>query len=167
VAESVLPVGEAWRVAQLGVVAGLRSQLPFALLALAARRGEFAADAGRPLALLRASAALPLLGFAAVGELVGDKLPTTPSRLAPGPLLGRVAFGAAAGAAVAREAGRAVGLPAALGGAGAALGSVVGYRLRAGAGRATGLPDPILAVVEDALAIGLGVVALRRRRPRP
>jgi uncharacterized membrane protein len=166
VAQSALPVGEAWRVAQLGVVAGLRSQLPFALLALATRRGEFAADRDAPLGLLRKPASLPVLGLLAGGELVGDKLPMVPSRVSPGPLIGRVAIGAAAGAAVAGEAGRAVGLPAALGGAGAALGSLAGYQFRTKLGRATGLPDAALAVAEDALALGLGVLALRRRRAR-
>ena len=161
-----LPVGEALRVAQLGMVAGLRSQLPFALLASAARRGEFAARAEPPIRLLRHPAALPLLGSAAVGELVGDKLPMTPSRLAPGPLIGRLALGGAAGAIVAREAGRSASLAAGLGAVGAALGAFAGYHLRAGAGRRTGIPDPIWAVVEDAFALALGVTALRRRRSR-
>ncbi len=163
---SGLPLGEALRVAQLGVVAGLRSQLPAALLALAARRREFATRDAPPLGLLRHPAALPLLGASAVGELIGDKLPITPSRLATGPLLGRLALGAGAGAVVAREAGRPVGLSAGLGAAGAALGALAGYHLRAAAGRATRLPDPVCGAIEDVLAIALGVVALRRRRSR-
>ena len=165
-AQAMLPIGEALRVAQLGAVGGMRSQLPFALLALAANRGEFASGAAPPLGLLRSPKALAGFGLAAAGELVGDKLPRTPSRLAPGPLAGRIAFGAAVGAAVAREADWSTGPAAGLGAAGAALGAFAGYHLRANAGRATGLPDPVWAVVEDVLAVTLGVTTLRRRRSR-
>ena len=163
-AQSSLPAGEALRAVQLGVVAGMRSQMPFALLALAAQRGEFAAGAGRPLSLLRAPAALAGLGFAALGEVVGDKLPRTPSRLAPGPLIARLVIGAAAGAAMAREAERSTGPAAGLGAAGAALGSYAGYHLRASAGRTSGMPDPVWGATEDVLAVALGVTALRCRR---
>ena len=165
-AQSPFSVDEAWRVAQLGIVAGLRSQLPFALLALAASRGEFAATGVAPLSVLRKPAVLPVLGLLAAGEFVGDKLPITPSRLAPGPLIGRLAIGAAAGAAVAAEAGRSVGIPAALGGAGAGLGSFAGYRFRSVMGRVTGLPDLVPALLEDVLAVVLGVAAVWRRRAR-
>ncbi len=161
---SGLPVGEALRVAQLGVVAGSRTQLPLALLALAARRGEFAARSGPPLSWLTKPAVEIGLGLSAAGELVGDKLPWAPSRLAPGPLMGRLAIGAAVGATVARESGRSTGLAAGAGAAGAALGAYTGYHLRAAAGRRTGLPDPLVALLEDALTVALGVVALRRRR---
>ena len=160
--QAALPPDLAARAAGLGVVAGMRSQLPFAALAVAATRGRFAVGAGRPLDLLRSRRALVGFGLSAAGELVGDKLPMTPSRLAPGPLAGRLALGAVAGAALAREAKRAVGLGAALGAGGAALGSFGGYHLRAAAGRATGLPDPVWAVVEDALAIGLAAASVRR-----
>lgn len=160
--QSTFPFGIAARAAGLGVVAGLRSQLPFALLAAAANRGRFAAATGRPIGLLRSRGALVGFGLSAAGELVGDKLPMTPSRLQPLPLAGRVLVGAAAGATLAREAGRATGFGAALGAAGGALGSFGGYHLRVAAGRATGLPDPVVAVAEDALAIGLGAASLRR-----
>lgn len=157
---SVFPLKVAAGAAGLGFVAGLRSQLPFALLAAAANQGRFAAGAAGPLALLRSRNTVIGLGLSAAGEMVGDKLPMTPSRLDPLPLAGRIGIGGAAGAAVAREAGRAVGLGAGLGAAAAALGAFGGYRLRAAAAEATGLPDPLVAVVEDALAIGIGLASL-------
>ncbi|MBA2598140.1 MAG: DUF4126 family protein, partial [Chloroflexia bacterium] len=94
------------RAAGLGVVAGLRSQLPLALLALAAGRGYFNVGAHAPLRLLGEPVARRVLGLAAIGEFVGDKLPMTPSRLSPGSFAGRLLFGGLAGAAVAAEAGR-------------------------------------------------------------
>lgn len=158
------------RAAGLGAVAGLRSMLPFALLAAAANRvggfadGPFAADAGPPLGLLRSRGALLGLGLAAAGELVGDKLPFTPDRIAPGPLGGRLVIGALAGAALYRDAWRPPLTGAALGAVAAGGGAAAGFFARRGLGRATKIPDPIWAVLEDALAIGLGFLAVRGPR---
>ena len=150
------------RVAVLGVVGGLRSQLPLALLALAARSGRFAADArDAPLRWLRHRAATVGLGLAAAGELVGDKLPMVPPRIEPPSLIGRSATGALVGAAVARESGQPL-LPGTLVGvAGAIAGSYGGYYARRGLGRLTGLPDPFWGGVEDVVALGLGALAVR------
>jgi uncharacterized membrane protein len=142
----------ALRAATLGAVGGMRSQLPLALLALttrdAARYGPF------PAAPLRV-----LAGVAAIGELIGDKLPTTPSRLEPAPLIGRLAIGALAGGMLSAEAGDARGDGALCGAAGAGLGAFAGYHLRRRAGEATGLPDPLFGAVEDGIAIALGLWA--------
>jgi uncharacterized membrane protein len=146
------------RVAALGVAAGMRSQAPLALLALAVRGGRIDAGGGL-LRLLGARAVVPLAVAALAGELVGDKLPVTPSRLDPGPLGGRVVIGAAAGAALAHSAGRGRTSGALAGGLGAA-GAYAGYHLRVRAARATGLADPVLGAVEDALALAVARYAL-------
>lgn len=157
-----VPVAKTYaRATGLGIVTGMRSMMPFVLLALAVRRGTFARDAGRPLSLLRGRAALPITGFAAAGELVADKLPMTPSRIDSGPLGGRLVLGALAGAVVCREARRSAVAGALLGATGAAGGSFGGYHVRKWLGRATRLPDPVWAVVEDGLAVGLGLLTLR------
>ena len=150
------------RVGLLGVVAGMRSQLPLALLAVAANRGEFAATAGRPFNLLRSRPVAFGFGASSVGELIGDKFPKAPSRLAPAPLLGRLAFGGAAGAAVAADAKRPIALGFGFGALGALIGSYAGYHARAFPARTTGWPDPVWAIVEDAVAIGIGLSVTRR-----
>ncbi len=144
----------------LGIVAGFRSQLPFALMAMAARRGRFAVGDSERLAILGGNRAAFVLGASAVGELVVDKLPFVPSRLEPGPLAGRVVIGGAAGAVLAAEAHRPIGLGAAAGAAGGALGSYLGYWGRLLAGRGTGLPDAVVAVAEDAIGVAVGWAAL-------
>jgi uncharacterized membrane protein len=149
--------------AVLGVVAGMRTQLPMALLAFAAREGAFASHAGPPLSLLRAPAALPVLATSALGELVVDKLPFTPSRLAPGPLLGRLACGGLAGAAVTHESKAPLFTGALLGAAGAGLGAFAGYHLRAALGRSTGISDPVWGAVEDVSALVFGAWAVSAR----
>ena len=101
--------------------------------------------------------------FLAAGEIVGDKLPMTPSRLAPGPLFGRFLFGALCGAALCAADGKR-GEAGAVVGALSAVASAYGlYHLRQWADHKTGLPDPVVAVAEDALAYGGGRVILRER----
>ena len=94
------------------------------------------------------------------GESVGDQLPSTPSRLTPGGLAPRLAFGAGAGALLARRYGGSPWTGAAISGAAAAAGAVAGARFRAAAGAKFG-SDHAGAVVEDALVVGLGAYAGR------
>jgi uncharacterized membrane protein len=143
----------------LGVVAGLRSQFPAA--ALAARGLE---PPRGPLALLATSGGRRAAYLAAVGEIVVDKLPITPDRVEIRGLLSRAVSGAVAGAVLGSAAGvrgARLGLPVLAGAGGAYLGSWGGFTARRALGRATGLPDPVVAVAEDLVAIGLAAAAVR------
>jgi uncharacterized membrane protein len=130
--------------ALLGAVAGLRSATPFGALALRGRLGD---GPGRTAALL-----------AAGGELVADKLPMTPARTSPPALVGRLASGATCGRMTAGTAG------AVAGSAAAALTAFAGERTRAAIGRRSGWPDPLIALAEDALAVGVALAATRSGR---
>ena len=92
----------------------------------------------------------------AAGELVADKLPKTPSRIAPGPLAGRFLSGAAVGYVVCRHARQSVWVGALIGATAAVAGAYGGYHGRKALGETLHVPDPVIAVVEDALAVGLG-----------
>lgn len=146
----------------LGIVAGLRSQLPNALLALAVQQGRLPHGQGIPLRWLGTRWGLPLAALAAGGELIGDKLPITPSRLAPAPLIGRLVSGSAAGAAIADATGQSAITGAALGAVGAGIGALAGYYARASLSTATGIASPILGIAEDIIGIGLGQLAIGR-----
>lgn len=142
--------------AGLGAVTGLRSFTGAALLAHeVSGRGRLEGWRTRHGSRLERWLAEPTvartLEVLAIGELLGDKLPGVPARVAPGPLLGRVVIGALLGAIVVDEDRRAAGAMA--GAAGALAGAVAGWWLRREAGRATFLPDPALAVAEDAVAV--------------
>lgn len=131
------------RSAALGASAGARSATPLAVLA---QRGP---------GWVRAAATA-----AALGELVVDKLPRTPSRLRPGPLAGRVLLGALAGGGYARRHGAHPVVPALTAAAAALATSYGGARWRAYAARhRVGVPA---AVAEDAAAVALAWVAARR-----
>ncbi len=134
------------RASQLGIVAGLRSMTPLALLAWS--------EENTPSAIKTVTTIL------ATGELVGDKLPTTPSRLKPGPLIGRLVIGAIAGALLARRAHLSPAQGAVRGAIGALIGSVAGAIYRFFVPQATGLPDAVWALVEDGAAFTIGANAV-------
>jgi uncharacterized membrane protein len=164
VAASLPPLPPPVRALLLGVVTGLRTQVAVALLAVEAERGRFDPGAGR--LARRFASPEGALGavLAAAGELIADKLPVTPDRTDPGPLLGRVVAGAAVGSAVHYDAGHPRALGALAGAAGAGLGSFAGARVRAALADRTGLPQPLLGAVEDLFAVGLAVAVIAAGR---
>jgi uncharacterized membrane protein len=90
----------------------------------------------------------------AFAELVGDKLPRVPSRLSPGPLVGRCVVGAYASLVVGGKLGLDFGPAVLIGIVGAACGALAGasYRKRVAMLR---LPDRWFALVEDAVAVAI------------
>jgi uncharacterized membrane protein/uncharacterized protein (UPF0548 family) len=147
----------------LGAVAGMRSQLPIALLGLESSRGRF--DPGRSWLARRLATpgGVAAAVLASVGELVGDKLPVIPDRTRPGPLTGRVAIGTLVGAVVYQDADLPVAYGAVVGAVAAAASTFALARARAALGRRTPLPDLAWGVVEDALAVTLGLLAVQSR----
>ena len=97
---------------------------------------------------------------AAVGELIADKLPNTPSRLEPAGIVGRLALGALA-ASLYAQTRRAPWPPAAgIGAASAIVAAKVGHDLRAQLAKQ--VPDPAVAVVEDTVALTLATQGAAR-----
>ena len=90
---------------------------------------------------------------AAVGELVIDKLPATPSRLVPAGIASRVALGALVASLFAQTRRAPRRSAAAIGALSAAVAAKLGHDVRARLGQHA--PDPAVAVVEDALAFWL------------
>jgi len=140
-----------------GVSAGLRSMTAPALLALAEQ--EKGADRHWLLADPRTGRVLSTM---AVGEMIFDKLPFAPNRIAPAGLSARLLSGAMCGAAVAREDETGGAL---LGIAGALVSSFAGFAIRKGARWVSGLPDLLVALVEDGLAVGIGLAAATMQSP--
>src|SRR5712671_3159322 len=83
----------------IGVIAGLRSLTPPAAVSWAARLGWLHLE-NTSLAFLGYAAAPYVFSVLAVGELIADKLPKSPSRKAPMGLLARIVTGALCGAAL-------------------------------------------------------------------
>ncbi|MEO6700490.1 MAG: DUF4126 domain-containing protein [Jatrophihabitantaceae bacterium] len=140
----------------LGLATGGRSSIGLAALAATADRSTGSVLTGRW--------AARLAGLAATGELIGDKLPQTPSRLQPAGAVARLALGAVGAGVLAHRDGnrRAVTLLAsALGLAGAAAGTQLGARWRAIASVKFGADLPA-ALIEDAGCLAAAAAATRR-----
>jgi uncharacterized membrane protein len=151
------------RAALLGVLSGSRSATPLAVLALNHDTPE-ARGRWQRWRLFRSPIGRGVLVAAGVGELVGDKLPATPSRVGAGPLFGRAVSGAVAGIAMAGTGRRGTPVAAALAGAsGALVGSWLFYRARKAVVEKTGVPDVVVALVEDAVAISGSIAVVRSR----
>lgn len=151
------------RAALLGLLSGSRSATPLAVLAVN-HGDEEARGAWQSWRLFRWWPGRAAFVVAGVGELVGDKLPATPSRIAPGPLVGRVAAGAVVGLAVADPGHGGSRLAGAVVGAlGALAGSWLFYLARKSVVDRTGLPDLVVALVEDAVTVSSSFAVVRSR----
>lgn len=151
----------AFQAAALGVVAGMRSMLAPALFhrfAAQNRKGRFSHLAPTVFDSPRIGVALDVM---ALGELVADKLPKTPSRLSPPSLVIRAISGGLVGGALFAERRKPLAAGAIIGGVAALAASYAFYHLRQATDEKTGFSDPTVALVEDALARGIGHLALR------
>ena len=135
----------------IGVVAGLRSMTAPALVSWAARLGWLPL-AGTWLAFLGSAWTPWILTVFALGELIVDKLPSTPSRKTPGGFGARIVTGGLSGAAIATAGGGMMGgLIAGI--VGAVIGTIGRHAFRARLAAAFGRDRPA-ALIEDVIAIG-------------
>jgi uncharacterized membrane protein len=131
----------------IGVIAGLRSMTAPAAVGWAARWGWLHLE-NTWVAFLGFAATPYILTVLAIGELIADKLPNTPSRKAPLGFGGRIVTGALCGGALGGAGGGLVGV------LGAVAGTLGGYECRVRLVKATGGNDLPVALLEDAIAIG-------------
>jgi uncharacterized membrane protein len=141
----------------IGVVAGLRTMTAPAAVSWAASLGAIHLN-GSWLAFLGAKYAPWILTVAAIGELIVDQLPQTPSRRIPAQFGARIVSGALCGAAAGTEAGSWP-IGAVVGVVGAVLGTLGGSALRGRLASAFRGDHPA-AVLEDAVAIGGAVLIM-------
>jgi uncharacterized membrane protein len=152
----------AWLLAfGVGVISGLRAMTAPAVTAWAAHLGWLNLK-GSALAFMGSMWSVAILTLAAAAELVADQLPTTPARTKPGPLGARIVMGGLCGACVSVAAGNAAWLGAVLGGVGGVVGAFAGYQARVGLVRGLRVRDAAIAIPEDLVAIGIGLLIVSR-----
>ncbi len=135
-----------------GIVTGMRTMLGITALSWAARMGWLHLHDTK-LAFLGYAATPWVLSLMAVGELVGDKLPMTPSRKMPFPFAARVIMGGVAGTVIGVHGGTVVtGLVAGV--IGSVVGTLSGAKFRGMLAKAFKKDFPA-ACLEDLIAIGL------------
>ena len=146
----------------LGAVAGVRSMSAPALLSRAASRSEIEGIEDTLFAFLASPRAARILTVLAIGEALADKLPFSPDRISVPGLIGRMGSGGLVGAALFAAAERRTTIGAGLGLLSAAAASYPSYYLRVKTQEKLGAPNWAVGLVEDALAEGAGLLALRK-----
>ena len=145
----------------LGMATGLRSMTPAAVLAWAAQfRWPQLGQTG--VAFMSAPITAYILTVGACVELVFDKLPITPSRLTAVPLGARVVLGGLCAATLSAAVQQSAIVGAVVGGLGGFAGAWVGYHVRRYLTTTRKAPDLLVALVEDAIAIGSAVFVVSR-----
>jgi len=145
----------------LGMSAGLRSMAPVAIVAWAAQL-PWPDLRQTNLALMAAPVTAYVFTVFACVELVFDKLPFTPSRLGAGPLGARVICGGLCAATLCAATHQPVVGGAIAGGLGGVVGAFAGHRIRRYLTTNLKTPDLLVALVEDAIAIGSAVLVVSR-----
>lgn len=140
----------------IGVVAGLRTFTAPAVMAWAAT-AEWINLSGTWAAWVGHWVTVAILTVLAVGELITDQLPKTPSRKTTPQFAARLIAGGFAGAVLGTAWGYTVGCVGA-GVVGAVLGTLGGYEARRALVAANGGRDLPVALGEDVVAIGGGII---------
>ena len=136
----------------IGIFTGLRALTPAAAVPWGAHLGWLKLQS--PLSWLGSWPAVILFTLLAIGELIADKLPKTPSRTAPPGLIGRIMLGALSGGAIYMAgAQQSWLLGCVVGVAGAMVGTYGGYQVRTRLVKTLRSPDYVIAVLEDLVAI--------------
>jgi uncharacterized membrane protein len=136
----------------IGVVGGLRAMTPLMAVSWAAHLGWLHLE-NTPLAFMGYAYSPYIFTLFAIGELINDKLPKTPSRKLPVPFAVRILVGAFGGAALGYPAGEMI-LGAVAGAIGGVAGTLGGYEFRRRLAQSVGNDLPV-ALLEDAIAVGL------------
>ena len=145
----------------IGFVGGLRSVTAPAVVAWAAHLGLLNLSQSR-LSFMGSAWAVAILTLGALGEFVADKLPSMSARTTVGPLVFRIVVGLLTGACFGIAGGVSPWAPALLGAIGGIAGAFAGYHGRVGLVRSLNVRDFMIAIPEDLLAIGLGVLLVTR-----
>ena len=145
----------------IGVVAGLRSLTAPAVLAWGANHNWLNLH-NSPLRFVASTIAMVIFVLLAIAELIADQLPSTPSRTAPPGLITRIVTGGLCGAGIAIAGSQSLALGAVIGIVGALAGTYGGYYARTGLVRALKVPDLVIAILEDIVAIGGGLFIVSR-----
>jgi uncharacterized membrane protein len=140
----------------LGIATGMRTMTPMAVVCWCAYLGLLPQTgwsfwAGNLITVI-------VFTLLALGEYVGDTLPMTPNRTAPGPLAARIVFGGLTGALVAHATMPPVAGGVVFGVIGALIGAFGGIRIRLWVSRRVGRDLPV-ALTESAIALALALGA--------
>jgi uncharacterized membrane protein len=142
----------------IGIIAGLRAMTAPAAVSWAAYLGWLPLG-DTPLAFMGFRWTPWIVGLMAIGELITDQLPTTPSRKVPIQFGTRILSGALSGAAIGAVDGS-LAIGAVLGALGATIGTLGGSAARGALAAKFGSDRPA-ALIEDVIAVGAALLIVR------
>ena len=142
----------------IGFAADLRALTPPAVVAWCAYLGGINLG-DTPFSFMSSWISVAIFTLLALGEYVGDLLPSTPSRTAPPGLIARFATGSFSAACLLAATNHSLAF-CLLGGLAAIGGAFGGYQLRVRLVRALNVKDAFVAVPEDLIAVLIAVLAV-------
>jgi len=145
------------RVLGIGALAGMRTSSAPAITSQILSHHKLKPIKNSPLRFLQSNTVANTLTLLTIGELIVDKLPTTPNRTEPASVIFRGLSGALAGASIFKATNNPVAAGAFLGAVSAAAATYASFYLRRNIVKNTSIIDPVVGGLEDALVIGAGV----------
>jgi uncharacterized membrane protein len=146
-----------WQVISLGTLAGMRSTSAPVITSHILSHHQSKNLEHSPLRFMQSKNVAVALKVLALGEIVGDKLPSAPNRIKPAVIGFRVLSGALAGASIYKASGNNAVIGALLGGSAAFASTYGSFFLRKSTVKISHIIDPVIGAVEDALVIGSGI----------
>ncbi|MGH9614732.1 MAG: DUF4126 family protein [Bryobacteraceae bacterium] len=145
----------------IGLVTGLRTFTAPAVTAWAAHLHWLNLSSSH-LAFMGSAWAVAIFSLCAAIEFVVDQLPDTPARTTAPQLAGRIIMASLTGACLGIAGGAAPWVAVVMGAIGSLVGAFGGYRARMELVRALHTPDLAIAILEDSIAIGVGLLLVSR-----
>lgn len=146
-----------WQVIGLGALAGMRSTSAPVIASHILSHHQSQNLGHSPLKFMQSKNVALALKVFAVGEIIGDKMPSAKDRIKPASMVFRMMSGALAGASVYKATGGNAATGALIGSAAAFASTFGSFWLRKDAVKVSKLMDPIIGAIEDALVIGAGI----------
>jgi len=150
-----------WQVLGIGALAGLRSASAPAITSHILSHHHSKRLEGTQLDFMQSKTVTNVLMLLALGEVVMDKMPFTPNRIKPAGVAFRCLSGVLAGASISKATGGKIGAGALFGAASALASTYISFIVRKSTVKATGIIDPIIGGLEDALVFGAGTTLIR------
>ena len=144
----------------LGFISGMRATFAPALTAYFFSKKPNAALAKSKIGFIQSPAAAVVTKLLSAGEIVGDKLPNTPSRTIAPQVIARVASGAFTGAVFSTANRDHVVKGILIGGVTALAATFTTYHIRKYVSKTTFIKEPVTGAFEDAFAIETGILLL-------
>lgn len=151
-----------FQVIGLGIVTGMRSAMGPAFTSYSLNQEPSDKLRRSPLAFMQKPVTARFLQTMAAGELVVDKAPGTGDRIAAAGIAGRALSGALVGATLYQAKGGKAWKGGLIGAVAAVAAAYAFFYLRRETGRKFKVRDAALGGVEDAVAVGIAAVSIRK-----